>query len=185
MVLQLSGCHSCSQSSLSVALGTLPFPQGPGEPCPGAQAVSPGTGWCRVAGTTSGCGACGAEPCARVPSTWASTTPWTSPTWPSRRGPGPSRSRRTARCKGLSLSPGLGSLAGGSSAALPAWQSPSPLPTVLCWGSPSKYSCLLELGEPLPTQHMAPPRRDLAACRTASFLLPCCCSAIFSDSLPT
>lgn len=40
-MLQPSGCHSCSQSLLSVALGTLPFPQGPGELCPGAQAVFP------------------------------------------------------------------------------------------------------------------------------------------------
>lgn len=32
MVLQPSGCHSCSQSLLSVALGTLPFPQGLGSP---------------------------------------------------------------------------------------------------------------------------------------------------------
>lgn len=85
-------------------LGHCPSPRGLGSlPCPGAQAVSPGTGWCRVAGTTSGCGECGAEPCARVPSAWASTTPWSSPTWPSRRGP--RRSRRTVHCKGLSLSP--------------------------------------------------------------------------------
>lgn len=180
-MLQPSGCHSYSQSLLSVALGTLPFPQGTGEPCPGAQAVSPGTGWCRVAGTTSGCGACGAEPCARVPWTWASTTPWTSLTWPLRRGLGPSRSQRTVHCKcqGLSLSPVLGSPAGGSSAAFPAEHSPSAL--MFCWGSPSKSSCLLELGQALPTQ----PLWDVTDHRTASFLLPCCSSAIFSDSLPT
>lgn len=160
MVLQPSGCHSCSQSLLSVALGTLPFPQGPGEPCPGAQAVSPGTGWCRVAGITSGCGVCGAEPCARVPWTWASTIPWISLTWPSRRGPGPSRSRRTIHCKrqGLSLSPVLGSPAGGSSAALPAEHSPSASTTALCWVLPQNpaASWSWERLSPLSTCH--PPK---------------------------
>lgn len=107
-----------------VALRAPMLHQGLGEPCPGPHAVSPGTGWCRAAGTTSGCGESGAERCARVPSIWASTIPWSSPTWPSRRGTRPSGSRRTARCKGLlgcAITRPRGSLPGGSSTALAAF----------------------------------------------------------------
>uniref|UniRef100_A0A8D2N063 WD repeat domain 90 n=1 Tax=Zonotrichia albicollis TaxID=44394 RepID=A0A8D2N063_ZONAL len=56
----------------------------------------------------------------------------------------------------------------------PCQHSPSPSTTALFWASPSKYSCPLELGEALPTHHVSPPKRALAAHRTASFLFFVC-----------
>lgn len=59
------------------------------------------SGWCRAAERTSVCGGSGTGRCGPARSTWASFTPWTSPTWRSRRA-APLTSRSTIeRCEWL------------------------------------------------------------------------------------